>query len=202
MERVVFNLDDCILGINSSYLWSNYICCLHSSSLKNLKPLKAKDMLRNASKITMAFLLTALYKEQVNLLRNDIALKQQKLAEIEGLLHLLLRPSPPVEIISASPAEAASPSKRDILFKLKDKESLRIFTNYGRTILAEGVLYMDSSEKKGYHVYDNETRKTYKSFTNWSLSKKKEKNSKLKADNGYTSVHVQRDGNWVKMSTL
>ena len=173
MERVVFNLDDCILGINSSYLWSNYICCLHSSSLKNLKPLKAKDMLRNASKITMAFLLTALYKEQVNLLRNDIALKQQKLAEIEGLLHLLLRPSPPVEIISASPAEAASPSKRDILVKLKDKESLRIFTNYGRTILAEGVLYMDSSEKKGYHVYDNETRKTYKSFTNWSLIKKK-----------------------------
>jgi hypothetical protein len=148
----------------------------------------------------MAFLLTALYNEQANLLRNDIALKQKKLAEIESVLNLLS----PSTVHAAPPAEAevSSPSKKDFLSLLKDNESLRIFTNYGRTILAEGVLHLDSSEKKGYHVYDNDTRKTYKSFTNWSLSKKKEKNPTLKADNGYTSVHVLRAGNWVKISTL
>ena len=83
---------------------------------------------------------------------------------------------------------------------MKDLDPLRIYTDYGRKILAEGVFHLDVSEKKGYHVYDNQTRKTYKSFTNWSLSKKKEKNPSLKADNGFTSVHVNRDGKWIKIS--
>jgi hypothetical protein len=139
-----------------------------------------------------------IYAQQADLLKKQIASLQEKLAQVETIL-LVLEPK-----VTVQPSTPASPAneKKDVLSMMKDSEPLRIYTDYGRKILAEGVFHQDASEKKGYHVYDNETRKTYKSFTNWSLSKKKEKNPSLKADNGFTSVHVNRDGKWIKISAL
>ena len=153
-------------------------------------------------------IMKVIYRQQADLLKKQIASMQERLGEVEAIL---LAFEPKVEHVQpaqpstlASPASPASPAneKKDILSIMKDAEPLRIYTDYGRKILAEGVFHLDVSEKKGYHVYDNDTRKTYKSFTNWSLSKKKEKNPSLKADNGFTSVHVNRDGKWIKISAL
>jgi len=140
-----------------------------------------------------------IYLQQADLLKKQIASLQENLAQVETII-LALEPKVAIQ----SPASPASPvnEKKDVLSMMKNSEPLRIYTDYGRKILAEGVFHQDASEKKGYHVYDNETRKTYKSFTNWSLSKKKEKNPSLKADNGFTSVHVNRDGKWIKISAL
>jgi len=142
-----------------------------------------------------------IYVQQADLLKKQIIDLQEKLAQVEAIL---LAIEPKTEIESLQPSSSSSPvsEKKDVLSLMKDSEPLRIYTDYGRKILAEGVFHKDLSEKKGYHVYDNETRKTYKSFTNWSLSKKKEKNPSLKADNGFTSVHVNRDGKWIKVSAL
>jgi len=144
-----------------------------------------------------------IYVQQADLLKKQIIGLQEKLSQVEAIL---LAIEPKVEIESLQPSSPAPTSpvseKKDVLSLMKDSEPLRIYTDYGRKILAEGVFHKDLSEKKGYHVYDNETRKTYKSFTNWSLSKKKEKNPSLKADNGFTSVHVNRDGKWIKVSAL
>jgi len=144
-----------------------------------------------------------IYVQQADLLKKQIIGLQEKLSQVEAIL---LAIEPKVEIQSLQPSSPAPTSpvseKKDVLSLMKDSEPLRIYTDYGRKILAEGVFHKDLSEKKGYHVYDNETRKTYKSFTNWSLSKKKEKNPSLKADNGFTSVHVNRDGKWIKVSAL
>jgi hypothetical protein len=137
-----------------------------------------------------------IYVQQADLLKKQIASLQEKLEQVNLVLLAL---EPKVEI--QSPASPAN-ERKNILSLMKDAEPLRIYTDYGRKILAEGVFHKDTSEKKGYHVYDNETRKTYKSFTNWSLFKKKEKNPSLKADNGFTSVHVNRDGKWIKISAL
>jgi len=143
--------------------------------------------------------------QQADLLKKQIASLQEKLAQVEIILLVF---EPKVELVLSPPAQPSSPSispaneKKDVLSLMKNSEPLRIYTDYGRKILAEGIFHQDASEKKGYHVYDNETRKTYKSFTNWSLSKKKEKNPSLKADNGFTSVHVNRDGKWIKISAL
>jgi len=141
--------------------------------------------------------------QQAELLKKQIASLQEKLVQVEAIL-LALEPKVVVQSSLLSPSSPASPAneKKDVLLMMKNLEPLRIYTDYGRKILAEGVFHQDASEKKGYHVYDNETRKTYKSFTNWSLSKKKEKNPSLKADNGFTSVHVNRDGKWIKISAL
>ena len=142
-----------------------------------------------------------IYVQQADLLKKQIIGLQEKLSQVEAIL---LAIEPKVEIESLQPSSSSSPvsEKKDVLSLMKESEPLRIYTDYGRKILAEGVFHKDLSEKKGYHVYDNETRKTYKSFTNWSLSKKKEKNPSLKADNGFTSVHVNRDGKWIKVSAL
>ena len=142
-----------------------------------------------------------IYVQQADLLKKQIIDLQEKLAHVEAIL---LAIEPKTEIQSLQPSSSSSPvsEKKDVLSLMKESEPLRIYTDYGRKILAEGVFHKDLSEKKGYHVYDNETRKTYKSFTNWSLSKKKEKNPSLKADNGLTSVHVNRDGKWIKVSAL
>ena len=142
-----------------------------------------------------------IYVQQADLLKKQIIGLQEKLSQVEAILLVL---EPKVEIESLQPSSSSSPvsEKKDVLSLMKESEPLRIYTDYGRKILAEGVFHKDLSEKKGYHVYDNETRKTYKSFTNWSLSKKKEKNPSLKADNGFTSVHVNRDGKWIKVSAL
>ena len=142
-----------------------------------------------------------IYVQQADLLKKQIIGLQEKLSQVEAIL---LAIEPKTEIESLQPSSSSSPvsEKKDVLSLMKDSEPLRIYTDYGRKILAEGVFHKDLSEKKGYHVYDNETRKTYKSFTNWSLSKKKEKNPSLKADNGFTSVHVNRDGKWIKVSAL
>jgi len=142
-----------------------------------------------------------IYVQQADLLKKQIIDLQEKLAHVEAIL---LAIEPKTEIQSLQPSSSSSPvsEKKDVLSLMKESEPLRIYTDYGRKILAEGVFHKDLSEKKGYHVYDNETRKTYKSFTNWSLSKKKEKNPSLKADNGFTSVHVNRDGKWIKVSAL
>jgi hypothetical protein len=139
--------------------------------------------------------------QQADLLKKQIIGLQEKLAQVETILLAL---EPKVEIQSLQSPSPPSPinEKKNVLAMMKDAEPLRIYTDYGRKILAEGVFHQDASEKKGYHVYDNDTRKTYKSFTNWSLSKKKEKNPSLKADNGFTSVHVNRDGKWIKISAL
>jgi hypothetical protein len=139
--------------------------------------------------------------QQADLLKKQIIGLQEKLAQVETILLAL---EPKVEIQSLQSPSPPSPinEKKNVLAMMKDSEPLRIYTDYGRKILAEGVFHQDASEKKGYHVYDNDTRKTYKSFTNWSLSKKKEKNPSLKADNGFTSVHVNRDGKWIKISAL
>jgi hypothetical protein len=149
-----------------------------------------------------------IYVQQADLLKKQIIGLQEKLAQVEAIL-LVLEPKDEIQSLQPpSPAQPSSPStspvseKKDVLSLMKDSEPLRIYTDYGRKILAEGVFHKDLSEKKGYHVYDNDTRKTYKSFTNWSLSKKKEKNPSLKADNGFTSVHVNRDGKWIKISAL
>jgi hypothetical protein len=149
-----------------------------------------------------------IYGQQADLLKKQIASMQENLAQVEAILlafeakveHVLSPPAQPS--LSASPTNTNAHEKKDILSMMKDAEPLRIYTDYGRKILAEGIFHLDASEKKGYHIYDNETRKTYKSFTNWSLSKKKEKNPSLKADNGFTSVHVNRDGKWIKISAL
>jgi len=142
-----------------------------------------------------------IYMQQADLLKKQIIGLQEKLAQVETILLAL---EPKVEIQSLQSPSPPSPinEKKNVLAMMKDSEPLRIYTDYGRKILAEGVFHQDASEKKGYHVYDNDTRKTYKSFTNWSLSKKKEKNPSLKADNGFTSVHVNRDGKWIKISAL
>jgi len=142
-----------------------------------------------------------IYMQQADLLKKQIIGLQEKLAQVETILLAL---EPKVEIQSLQSPSPPSPinEKKNVLAMMKDAEPLRIYTDYGRKILAEGVFHQDASEKKGYHVYDNDTRKTYKSFTNWSLSKKKEKNPSLKADNGFTSVHVNRDGKWIKISAL
>lgn len=142
-----------------------------------------------------------IYMQQADLLKKQIIGLQEKLAQVETILLAL---EPKVEIQSVQSPSPPSPinEKKNVLAMMKDAEPLRIYTDYGRKILAEGVFHQDASEKKGYHVYDNDTRKTYKSFTNWSLSKKKEKNPSLKADNGFTSVHVNRDGKWIKISAL
>ena len=150
-------------------------------------------------------IMKVIYAQQADLLKKQIASLQEKLAQVEIILLVF---EPKVELVLSPPAQPSSPSpspaneKKDVLSMMKDAELLRIYTNYGRKILAEGIFHQDASEKKGYHVYDNQTRKTYKSFTNWSLSKKKEKNPSLKADNGFTSVHVNRDGKWIKISAL
>lgn len=143
-------------------------------------------------------IMKVIYAQQADLLKKQIASLQEKLAQVEVILVVL---EPKVAVQPPSPASPVN-EKKDVLSMMKDSEPLRIYTDYGRKILAEGVFHQDASEKKGYHVYDNETRKTYKSFTNWSLSKKKEKNPSLKADNGFTSVHVNRDGKWTKISAL
>ena len=142
-----------------------------------------------------------IYMQQADLLKKQIIGLQEKLVQVETILLAL---EPKVEIQSLQSPSPPSPinEKKNVLSMMKDAEPLRIYTDYGRKILAEGVFHQDASEKKGYHVYDNDTRKTYKSFTNWSLSKKKEKNPALKADNGFTSVHVNRDGKWIKISAL
>ena len=144
-----------------------------------------------------------IYMQQADLLKKQIASLQDKLGQVETIL-LALEPNVSIQSSPPSHPSLVSPmnEKKDILSMMKNSEPLRIYTDYGRKILAEGVFHQDASEKKGYHVYDNETRKTYKSFTNWSLSKKKEKNPSLKADNGFTSVHVNRDGKWIKISAL
>lgn len=148
-------------------------------------------------------IMKVIYAQQADLLKKQIASLQEKLVQVEAIL-LVLEPKVVVQPSLLSPSSPASPAneKKDVLSMMKNSEPLRIYTDYGRKILAEGVFHQDASEKKGYHVYDNETRKTYKSFTNWSLSKKKEKNPSLKADNGFTSVHVNRDGKWIKISAL
>lgn len=146
-------------------------------------------------------IMKVIYAQQADLLKKQIASLQENLAQVEAIL-LILEPKMVVQPLSTPPPASPVNEKKDVLSMMKDSESLRIYTDYGRKILAEGVFYQDASEKKGYHVYDNETRKTYKSFTNWSLSKKKEKNPSLKADNGFTSVHVNRDGKWIKISAL
>ena len=148
-------------------------------------------------------IMKVIYAQQADLLKKQIASLQENLAQVEAILVIL----DPKVVIHSSPTSHPSPAspaneKKDVLSMMKDSEPLRIYTDYGRKILAEGIFHQDASEKKGYHVYDNETRKTYKSFTNWSLSKKKEKNPSLKADNGFTSVHVNRDGKWIKISAL
>lgn len=148
-------------------------------------------------------IMKVIYAQQADLLKKQIASLQENLTQVEAILVILdpkvvIHSSPPSHPSPASPAN----EKKDVLSMMKDSEPLRIYTDYGRKILAEGIFHQDASEKKGYHVYDNETRKTYKSFTNWSLSKKKEKNPSLKADNGFTSVHVNRDGKWIKISAL
>jgi hypothetical protein len=148
-------------------------------------------------------IMKVIYAQQADLLKKQIASLQENLAQVEAILIILdpkvvIHSSPPSHPSPASPAN----EKKDVLSMMKDSEPLRIYTDYGRKILAEGIFHQDASEKKGYHVYDNETRKTYKSFTNWSLSKKKEKNPSLKTDNGFTSVHVNRDGKWIKISAL
>ena len=143
-----------------------------------------------------------IYAQQADLLKKQIASLQENLAQVEAIL-VILDPKVAVHSPSSNPSPASPANeKKDVLSMMKDSEPLRIYTDYGRKILAEGIFHQDASEKKGYHVYDNETRKTYKSFTNWSLSKKKEKNPSLKADNGFTSVHVNRDGKWIKISAL
>ena len=142
-------------------------------------------------------IMKVIYAQQADLLKKQIASLQENLAQVEEIL-LILEPKITVHPSPVSPVN----EKKDILSMMKDLDPLRIYTDYGRKILAEGVFHLDVSEKKGYHVYDNQTRKTYKSFTNWSLSKKKEKNPSLKADNGFTSVHVNRDGKWIKISAL
>lgn len=142
-------------------------------------------------------IMKVIYAQQADLLKKQIASLQENLAQVEEILHIL----EPKITVQPSPVSPVN-EKKDVLSLMKDSEALRIYTDYGRKILAEGVFHQDASEKKGYHVYDNETRKTYKSFTNWSLSKKKEKNPSLKADNGFTSVHVNRDGKWIKISAL
>jgi hypothetical protein len=147
-------------------------------------------------------IIKVIYVQQADLLKKQIIGLQEKLSQVEAIL---LAIEPKVEIQSLQPSSPSSSpvsEKKDVLSLMKDSEPLRIYTDYGRKILAEGVFHKDLSEKKGYHLYDNETRKTYKSFTNWSLSKKKEKNPSLKADNGFTSVHVNRDGKWIKVSAL
>ena len=144
-------------------------------------------------------ILKVIYVQQADLLKKQIASLQEKLGQVEAIL-LVLEPNVTVQALS-SPVSPAN-EKKNVLSMMKNSEPLRIYTDYGRKILAEGIFHQDASEKKGYHVYDNETRKTYKSFTNWSLSKKKEKNPSLKADNGFTSVHVNRDGKWIKISAL
>ena len=145
-------------------------------------------------------IMKVIYGQQADLLKKQIASLQENLAQVEAIILAL---EPKVEPVLSPPASLTNAhEKKDILSMMKDAEPLRIYTDYGRTILAEGIFHLDASEKKGYHIYDNETRKTYKSFTNWSLSKKKEKNPSLKADNGFTSVHVNRDGKWIKISAL
>ena len=149
-------------------------------------------------------LMKVIYGQQADLLKKQIASMQENLAQVQAII---LAFEPKVEPLLSPPAQTSPPNanaheKKDVLALMKNAEPLRIYTDYGRKILAEGVFHIDASEKKGYHVYDNETRKTYKSFTNWSLSKKKEKNPSLKADNGFTSVHVNRDGKWIKISAL
>jgi len=145
-----------------------------------------------------------IYVQQADLLKKQIIGLQEKLSQVEAIL-LVLEPKDEIQSLQTSSSSSSSSpvsEKKDVLSLMKDSEPLRIYTDYGRKILAEGVFHKDLSEKKGYHVYDNDTRKTYKSFTNWSLSKKKEKNPSLKADNGFTSVHVNRDGKWIKVSAL
>ena len=112
-----------------------------------------------------------IYVQQADLLKKQIIDLQEKLAQVEAIL-LVLEPKVTVQPASPAPPSPVS-EKKDVLSLMKESEPLRIYTDYGRKILAEGVFHKDLSEKKGYHVYDNETRKTYKSFTNWSLSKKK-----------------------------
>jgi hypothetical protein len=147
-------------------------------------------------------IMKVIYAQQADLLKKQIASLQENLAQVEAIL-VILDPKVAVHSPSSNPSPASPANeKKDVLSMMKDSEPLRIYTDYGRKILAEGIFHQDASEKKGYHVYDNETRKTYKSFTNWSLSKKKEKNPSLKADNGFTSVHVNRDGKWIKISAL
>ena len=69
--------------------------------------------------------------------------------------------------------------------------------------ILEKLLNVSSTEKKGYYIHDNKSKKKYTTFSKWSLARKQEVNPELKGpDVGNKAVNCFRDGRWIKLEDL
>lgn len=97
--------------------------------------------------------------------------------------------------------DSPSSSGSTLISKLVDKEILKIF--YKGKVIGVGIFHVSSTEKKGYYIHDNKSKKKYTTFSKWSLARKQEVNPELKGpDVGNKAVNCFRDGRWIKLEDL
>ena len=97
--------------------------------------------------------------------------------------------------------DSPSSSGSTLLSRLVDKEILKIF--YKGKVIGVGILHLSPTEKKGYYIHDNKSKKKYTTFSKWSLARKQEVNPELKGpDVGNKAVNCFRDGRWIKLEDL
>ena len=97
--------------------------------------------------------------------------------------------------------DSPSSSGSTLISKLVNKEILKIF--YKGKVIGVGILHISATEKKGYYIHDNKSKKKYTTFSKWSLARKQEVNPELKGpDVGNKAVNCFRDGRWIKLEDL
>jgi hypothetical protein len=107
----------------------------------------------------------------------------------------------PVSEVRQEKNDSPSSSGSTLISKLVDKEILKIF--YKGKVIGVGIFHISSTEKKGYYIHDNKSKKKYITFSKWSLARKQEINPELKGpDVGNKAVNCFRDGRWIKLEDL
>jgi len=97
--------------------------------------------------------------------------------------------------------DSPSSSGSTLISKLVNKEILKIF--YKGKVIGVGIFHISATEKKGYYIHDNKSKKKYTTFSKWSLARKQEVNPELKGpDVGNKAVNCFRDGRWIKLDDL
>ena len=87
-----------------------------------------------------------------------------------------------------------------VISRLIDCDVLKIF--YKGKVVGVGIFHVNIAEKKGYYIYDKDTKKKWTVMSKWSLARKQEVNPGLKIDNASKSVNCWRKGKWIKLEDL
>ena len=87
-----------------------------------------------------------------------------------------------------------------VISRLIDCDVLKIF--YKGKVVGVGVFHVNIAEKKGYYIYDKDTKKKWTVMSKWSLARKQEVNPGLKIDNASKSVNCWRGGKWMKLEDV